>query len=41
MNHASLIEYQITLADSGTCFRCKDGQNVLAAMERLDVATFR
>ncbi len=28
-------EFHITLADSGTQFVCKDGQNVLAAMERL------
>ena len=28
-------EVHITLADSGTCFPCKDGQNVLAAMEKL------
>ena len=35
MNHAPLTDYQITLVDSGTCFQCKDGQNVLAAMERL------
>ena len=28
-------EFHITLADSGTCFPCKDGQNVLAAMEKL------
>ncbi len=28
-------EFQIRLADSGTCFPCKDGQNVLAAMEKL------
>lgn len=29
------VEFHITLADSGTQFVCKDGQNVLAAMERL------
>jgi len=29
------VEYRITLADSGECFACKDGQNVLAAMEKL------
>lgn len=28
-------EFLITLADSGASFPCKDGQNVLAAMERL------
>jgi ferredoxin len=28
-------EYQITLAESGMVFQCKDGQNVLAAMEKL------
>ena len=28
-------EFHITLADSGTCFPCKDGQTVLAAMEKL------
>lgn len=28
-------EFQITLADSDTRFSCKDGQNVLAAMEQL------
>ena len=27
--------YEITLADSGTRFSCRAGQNVLAAMERL------
>lgn len=33
MNTAA--EFLITLADSGVSFSCKDGQNVLAAMERL------
>lgn len=28
-------EFHITLADSGTSFVCKDGQNVLAAMAKL------
>lgn len=28
-------EFQITLADSDTHFSCKDGQTVLAAMEKL------
>ena len=28
-------EFHITLADSGACFPCKDGQTVLAAMEKL------
>ncbi len=30
-----MLEYQITLIDSGLSFPCKDGQNVLAAMEKL------
>jgi ferredoxin len=29
------ISYEITVADSGECFSCRDGQNVLLAMERL------
>ncbi len=29
------VEHRITLADSGDCFVCKAGQNVLAAMEKL------
>jgi len=28
-------EFNITLADSGACFPCKQDQNVLAAMEKL------
>lgn len=32
---AATAAHQITLADSGTQFQCKEGQNVLAAMEKL------
>ena len=35
MDNRAPLEYQITLADSGARFACKDGQNVLAAMEGL------
>ena len=28
-------QFHITLADSGTCFPCQEGQTVLAAMEKL------